>query len=219
MAKKIKTIKLYTSSVTQATFRKVSKKYEHLSEAQRLEVASDFGLELFLEEASKRVKEGSAAMLQCWDRESNTMMVELKVIKQKGELKIDLDTLKKSLGLNDANTDEIVSVMESERILKEDESFRHPLSQLLQDDDEPDFVNMYLAGSVMIDSIRNGSGKLHGNPRSAEKFLKSILLQLNPFLNVNKLIADVKMHRLSAMMKICNILGTADYSKLKNISL
>ena len=217
MAKKIKTIKLYTSGVTQATFRKVSKKYEHLSQAQRLGLATDFGMELFLEEASKRVKEGSKAILECWDSKTNKMIMKLKVLKEKGELKIDLDTLKQSLELNNADTDEILSVIESDRILKEDESFRHPLSEVLQDD--PNFVNMYFAGSIMIDSLRNNSGKLDGDPRRTEKVLKSMLLQLDPFLNVNKLIADVKMHRLSAMMKICNILGTGDFSRLKDIPL
>lgn len=214
MSKKIPTIKVYSDSISEGTFRKINKKYKSLSEAQSLELASDLSMDLFMEEARKRVKEGKMTLVEFWDSETNQMIFKQKVVKQKGELLLDLETFQENVGLDDLQIQEALSVVQSDRILKEDEYFLHPLSESL--DEEGEIINMYASASILINAIRNDSGKLSGNQAKSEEFFKKILFRLNPTLNTNKLIADIKMHRLSAMMKACNIFGTADISELKS---
>jgi len=209
----MRTLKLHSNSISEGTFRKVSKKYKNLSQPQRLELAPDFGMDLFMEEARKRVKEGKTTIVEFWDSKTNELVLKQKVLKKNGELLIDLETFKEGLQLNDKEIEDALSVIKGDRILESSEWFVHPLTERLEED--PNFVNMYGFATILINGIRNPSGVLDADPSKAEESLKHILLKLEPTLNVNKVIADIKMHRLSAMMKVSNIIGTGDISKLE----
>ena len=119
-----------------------------------------------------------------------------------------------SIDVKPEEAQEILAAIEDNRRLAPNEWFVHPLAEICEE--KPDFVNMYAFATMLINGIRNVDGQLDGNPVKCESALKHFLVKINPLLNVNRTIAQIKMHDLSEMMKVCNAIGTADLTKFVN---
>ena len=62
--------------------------------------------------------------------------------------------------------------------------------------------------SLLINVVRGTLPEI--DIKTAENNLRNLLLLINPSLNLDYYIARIKMHELSAMIEVANIIGTTD---------
>jgi len=209
---KLRTLEFNLKSTKRKNLEKVMQKYGRLSEIEKREMATEIGYEIVMEEIRDRLSEGETCLVKILDDKQVVMKQKIKKIN--GKLLIDFDTMVDSLEVEPEEAGEILAALEDNRRLAPNEWFVHPLAEICEE--KPDFVNMYAFATMLINGIRNVDGQLDGDPVKCEEALKHFLIKINPLLNINRSIAQIKMHDLSEIMKVCNAIGTVDMTKFVN---
>jgi hypothetical protein len=135
-------------------------------------------------------------------------LLKLKVLKQNGEIQVDAESVKASMGLSEDDWQKGLEVISSTQYLKPDEAFVHPLADVSVIDGK-EMLNMYAVGMIFINCIRripSDDGNF-GNPEQAEKFLTNLLFQAKPEADSQALIGKIKLHDKAAMMMLCTYLN------------
>lgn len=210
---KIKTIKISFDTISQVTHKKVSAKYAHLSSAERAEIAFEYGFELYVEEMNYRMKkdEIEVAYMQVINEKTGETITKQKVYKQNDRLFFDAEYLKKSLNVS-SDDKTLTNIASTNQRLKPEEYFVHPLTELMPDN--PKYVNMYGLAQVLINGVRNSHDLFPEDREKCEETLRRLLVKINPILNINKTIADIKMHKLTEIMNVSNAIANADWAEL-----
>ena len=215
MTEQIKTIKLKLREVDKSILKKVAAKYAHLSEAEKQEISSKIGMEIFLHAALNKIKEGECCYLELIGEDDNgeVIITKQKIYKEKGQILFDAKTVQESIGIDKAEIDELLAAEKGNRILAPNEYFIHPLSENIQDGDGGNYLNMYGFASTLINGVRNHHGFFNEDLDKCEAALRELLAKINPLLNVNFFIAQIKLHNLREMMHVCTLIATADMSQ------
>ncbi len=214
MTEQIKTIKLKLREVDKSILKKVAAKYAHLSEAEKQEISSKIGMEIFLHAALNKIKEGECCYLELIGEDENgeVIITKQKIYKEKGQILFDAKTVQESIGIDKAEIDEVLAAEKGNRTLAPNEYFVHPLSETI-DGDKETYINMYGVASTLINGVRNHHGFFNEDLDKCEAALRDLLAKINPLLNVNFFIAQIKLHNLREMMHICTLIATADLSQ------
>ncbi len=208
MNKKIRNIRLRGDGISEKTRKEVTKKYHHLSDVEYKEVSQKIGMEFFVLEASKKMKENETCFVELLDK-NDKVVTRQKLKKKNGDILIDGNTLRESLGREAIEPKEFNSVIFlSDKRLEPEQYFIHSLSEVSEAD--PEYVNMYGFASALINGVRNNHGKFKEDPEKCERILRELLIKINPILNINKTIAEIKLHNVREMLTVCETIANAD---------
>ena len=210
----MKTITISQKDITQQVQDKVAVKYKHLKPEEFTEkVSAEFGMDLYFQAASLKVKNNETVILK-FILEEMQEPFEMKATKVKGEFMINYNSLTDSLGIPlDERQEGLKVALNQFLTLKSDEAYHHPLGDYTEEKGKT-MLNMYLTACFMINSVRNVFDD--GDPLLAERHLTKMLNTINPLVDANSLIADIKLHKVIAMQKIANIIGTAPHQSIIN---
>lgn len=212
MAKKLRRIVLGENDISPQARANAMKKYGSLSESQAISLAGEIGMSFWTEEFRLRIKEGETVLGKMTFDDGKDHIGWLRITKENGEILFNAEDWSRALGLTKEETEEGLTEVKQQCVyLKPDKYFCHPLSEIKNIDGEEKF-NIWFTTSLSINILR-GTDK-EGNPASTEKFLKSLLFQSNPTLNIEYLIAKIKTHHVPSMMTVCNAIANIDFKKL-----
>ncbi|MDJ0719711.1 MAG: hypothetical protein QNJ54_36735 [Prochloraceae cyanobacterium] len=130
------------------------------------------------------------------------------------QIKIDIISQKAFAKLVEKYKQKIIATALSNKKLKPNQHFVHPLSETWKGDQE--YINTFGFASMLINGVRNSHGKFSEDPEKCEQILKDILIKTNPILNLSKTIAEIKMHNLKEIMMVCNCVANADMSQFES---
>lgn len=212
----MRTITIREKDITTKTKKKVYKKYKSLSTQQLLKGgATQMGIDLYFTQAKSRVNQGETVFLK-FVMEGLEKPLTFKATKIGQEFKIEVDSILNSLDIPLEEREEAVKIASNNsKTLKPTEPYQHPLSDSSKKEGET-FINMWQTASFMINTVRNVYKE--GSPKQAEYNLKVFLNTINPLADAEALLTDIKLHRLVAMQKVANIIGTAPHESIVKAS-
>ncbi len=198
-------IYLSLEDISDDVLKKVTARYKHLTKSERNTLEERIVVEFFQQEIRTRLKEGETALVYLKLSDSDRCLPPLKATKCDGMVWFNIDSFAAFMNLDKEEVEEGIKTELSRRqTLEPLERFRHPLSEGVYGEG----ANCWDIASLLINVVRGPSPESY--IKTAENYLRNLLFLINPSLNSDYYIARIKMHELSAMMEVANIIGTTD---------
>ena len=220
-------INVELSKIPARIARKLAKKYGNMTAKEFMHVGGEVGMQMVSEYVKEKMNEGD------WAKIILDNQFTFLVIKENNQLMYELEHMKETLGQDEISNEEVNEVIEQAankyHSIPETEFYQHPLADTFSvpganiPDEENLFCNNWMLASFMINGIRglfgepDDGGSAQDTIAKNTRMLTKFINRIDPTIQVDALVAAIKLHRLQAMQKVCNLIGSLDNNTFKVI--